>query len=597
MHSAYDENKGKLYSFCLLSLCLIFIIPLFLPVYDNGVEGLEKSINNFVYIGCSLFIFSSLIYSVKKKIWVKPQYLNTQILVLLCLMIPLLWQDISSTKGVLRLIGVVFGFIYFVSLFQVFSKNNIEKLQFVISLSGFFIISAAVVYILSIYGLIKLPFIIYTSFNQPNVVACYLLTCFLMTLFLYINKNKKHISAIFIIFLSVYACAFGFLLAIFNSQSAYLGIFLSVPLLFLSGVMNQRRLVIITVSILIGFMIHYSLDNKTILEAAWFNKSQHQISHENSQSQSTFSNIASEDFLNIRKEVSADINTRKSMWLITLNIIKDNWLKGNGYGNFERAYFDYQAEYYQKHNIYIVPDLSHPHNELLFWFVEGGIIPFTALLGYIFFILYLIVSNRKTNLAYMALLLPIAINAMLELPFYLYTLSWILFVTVWATFLIETGRHDKIELKSTVPLVSSASLFLIVSMTFFITNLYAIQALQKYYRTNDQQEIKVILSSIVNPVAISLRLKYIQLTGMLYRGLETGDKKILNESMQLAQEVFNYRPRPHIYKDMMHVYKVLGQEDNYKKILHQARYHFPLDTDFEKLAHEYHKQYLDNTDI
>lgn len=59
--------------------------------------------------------------------------------------------------------------------------------------------------------------------------------------------------------------------------------------------------------------------------------------------------------------------------------------------------------------------------------------------------------------------------------------------------------------------------------------------------------------------------------------------------MQLAQEVFNYRARPQIYKDMLHVYQELGQKENYETTLQQARYHFPLDTDFENLAREYHE--------
>ena len=575
MLSANNENSGKFYQFCVLSLYLIYLFPLFFPLYDNGVEGLEKSVNNLVYIGCSVFIFFSLVYVIKKKVWIKPQYLNLQILVLLCLIIPLLWQEPSSLRGVLRLLGVVFGFIYFISLFQAFNKNNIDKLQFILSLSGFFIICVAMVYIVAAYGIIKLPFHINIAFGQQNVLACYLLTCFLITLYLYIKKDKKYVNLLFVAFLSVYACAFGFLLAVFNSQSAYLAIFISVPLLFLSGVMNQKRLVLMMLSIFIGLMIHNSLKDKVILESALVENSQYQI--------------FKDDFLNIEKEITADISIRKNMWFITLNIIKDNWFKGNGYGNFERAYFDYQAEYYKRHNIYVVPNLSHPHNELLFWFVEGGVIPFTALLAYIFFILYLIIRHKKKNLAYMAMLLPIAINSMLELPFYLYTLSWILFVTVLAIFIIETGKQDEVRLKSTVPVLTMASLFLVASLTFFVTNLHAIQCLQKYYRTNDQQEIHEILSSIVNPVAISLRLNYIELMGMLYRGLQSGDEKILNDSMRLAQKVFNYRPRPQIYKDMLHVYQELGQKENYEKTLQQARNHFPRDTDFENLARENHE--------
>ena len=89
--------------------------------------------------------------------------------------------------------------------------------------------------------------------------------------------------------------------------------------------------------------------------------------------------------------------------------------------------------------------MDHPHNEILFWTVEGGIIP---LLGILFIVgsFLNIVWKAKKNRAwsYLVLLLPITIHLQLELPFYISAIHW--FTFIFLTFIVDAEHGKEYEI-------------------------------------------------------------------------------------------------------------------------------------------------------
>ncbi len=108
------------------------------------------------------------------------------------------------------------------------------------------------------------------------------------------------------------------------------------------------------------------------------------------------------------------IGSRSIIFEVSLDIFKTKPLLGYGYGGFERSFIDHFNQYTIAHPEAgnTIQRLSHPHNELLFWVIEGGII---ALLAFILFTTAYITTwlsiSRGKAFALFALLLPILLHS------------------------------------------------------------------------------------------------------------------------------------------------------------------------------------------
>ena len=137
-------------------------------------------------------------------------------------------------------------------------------------------------------------------------------------------------------------------------------------------------------------------------------------------------------------------NSRKTTYLLTLELIKENPAIGIGYGKFLKSFREHYAERKSTDpNIQLLGNnnMDHPHNEILFWTVEGGIVP---LLGILFIVgsFLNIVWKAKKNIAWsqIIVLLPITIHLQLELPFYISAIHW--FTFIFLTFIVD-AEHGK----------------------------------------------------------------------------------------------------------------------------------------------------------
>jgi O-antigen polymerase len=127
---------------------------------------------------------------------------------------------------------------------------------------------------------------------------------------------------------------------------------------------------------------------------------------------------------------SAEIHTEYSaskrigIYLISGELVKQSPFFGHGLGSFESVWQYQKADFQQRHPDYELIDdyVSHPHNELLFWQVEGGLLASTGILVS-FFTILLIAWQSKARYA-IALLFPFAFHNQVELPFHISATAW-----------------------------------------------------------------------------------------------------------------------------------------------------------------------------
>jgi O-antigen polymerase len=146
-------------------------------------------------------------------------------------------------------------------------------------------------------------------------------------------------------------------------------------------------------------------------------------------------------------------SARRVIYSVSLDLVKEKPLLGNGIGSFPKIWADKVSQFNKEHKVASVPQktLTHPHNEVLFWFIEGGII---SVIGIFIIIIMIGITLYHCGLsrggAYASLILPISLHTQVEIPFYVSSVHWFLWL-----FLIFIGLRHQREI-ITIKLTKSA---------------------------------------------------------------------------------------------------------------------------------------------
>ncbi|ART81767.1 hypothetical protein CBP31_03310 [Oceanisphaera profunda] len=133
--------------------------------------------------------------------------------------------------------------------------------------------------------------------------------------------------------------------------------------------------------------------------------------------------------------VYGELGVRYEIWRTTLGLIVQNLWLGVGYGQFEPAYYAEAGRLLATSGaVPAMPgNLAHPHNEILMWWVEGGVITLLAWLLLAWGVLR--VGWRLSageRLAMIALCLPLFAHLMSEYPLGHSAVHWVwLLVLLW----------------------------------------------------------------------------------------------------------------------------------------------------------------------
>jgi len=126
----------------------------------------------------------------------------------------------------------------------------------------------------------------------------------------------------------------------------------------------------------------------------------------------------------------------------SLRMIMEKPFLGWGYGRFQHDFLHSFADWRAAQPInqpdivepFITQNYSHPHNELLLWGVEGGLLPVIAILAFAGWVGWRLWRHGSMGerVLLAALIAPLAIHSMTEYPSYHSQASWL-------SFLIFTG--------------------------------------------------------------------------------------------------------------------------------------------------------------
>jgi O-antigen polymerase len=159
----------------------------------------------------------------------------------------------------------------------------------------------------------------------------------------------------------------------------------------------------------------------------------------------------------------------------------------------------------------------HPHNELLLWGVEGGLLPMLAMIGFAGWVTWRIWSRgpRGERLLMTVLPLPLVLHALTEFPFYYSLGHWLAFLLILGMIGDRCWPTREKTMGFGAPLRVGIILAVPLLWGFMMTHLHALWQI-KLVIDRQGRDISS-LERIVNPLGIGYEIDYLQMNYDLHR--------------------------------------------------------------------------------
>lgn len=474
------------------------------------------------------------------------------------MLIPLFTHgDVPVDIGVPRFIGLAGGLLLLFALSQL-QLSRQQRFSFLYLLLGAVLVEALfalVQYYLLGYGnwigynyVINRP---YGIFQKDSVLSSFMALGATIALFLLLvdvasRRGVRLALNCAVVFFS------GLLLVVIQSRSGQIGLLLSGTILFLLLFKHQQKYAWLTISLLVCGLA------SGVVSYLW-------LSH----GRGLDSYIATIDF-------------RLVYWRHCLDLFFEHPLFGVGYGMFERSFVDsyYAIPATISGKSLIEANLDHPHNEILYWMVEGGIVALFGLLimlagwGYMLFR-----APRPERLALFALPLPLFFHAMVEYPFYHSTAHWLALIwLLWFTD-AESEQQTVMPLQNWLLLRAMAILIPLITVPFMLTGLHTSWLITQYERGGMKEP--ALLNKVINPVPWYSRFMYDVISARLMMALESGNQSELQAYVDWAKEFVNLTPRANVYFNAALALDAMGQHDEAIRWRAEGQRLFPADPIFK----------------
>lgn len=545
-------------------LALLFLISPFYLASSLGGTGFDLPFNITVWAAATLVIAYSVWYFCgQDKLILPANYKGLLALPVGILLAAALAGVKEPITWLFRITYVMAGVIFLFGLFQ-FRLKNTDRILLLIAfatlLHGLF----------GIIQLFQLPIltswiprtqtIIATSvFQQVNVLASFLVTGILICLYLCLRPvayKRLYLKVFLLITISI---------------ATYVTVSTGSRIGLLSGVLGLLML-------LIAYRKQVSKNWKTVVSAlviitiaSWLAKEGlHQT--------------LDKSYRLVDAQYS---DQRLSIYRISIDVFSAAPIRGHGIGSFLEKFGIASSTFYQQHPNAKMPNyLAHPHNELLQWTIEGGLLALMGILIAIISVLWFASNQKKQRLlAYLALLLPITFHTQVEHPFYISSFHWF----VWLILLFALLNHYPIIKQN---LLSRAARFTLhglaivlalVSLLFLWQTVHAQQQLFDYIKQRQQTpELDRALSNLY----YKKYAEQILMRSYLYDAIQKRDNEKLTQIVIWFESELAKKPELKLFEDVINGYYALEKEQVRCEVINKSLLYYPANTVLQELKNE-----------
>ena len=288
----------------------------------------------------------------------------------------------------------------------------------------------------------------------------------------------------------------------------------------------------------------------------------------------------------VTTRVHDKLNTETARWEIyrvSLSLISEQPHAGHGAGSFERSYREKAAELYQANpeSISYLPAnrVAHPHNELLFWWVQTGwLLPMSAILVVLIYAFYL--RDRSNAYRYPALViaLPLLMHSNTELPLW-QSLVHCLLLAIAAGLLARNARLIVFNTDSLVMHTVKRSTLLtagILCIGLSAHGLFTNTVLWHYRQ--DPYEHSNLLTWVGHPLLLKTNYDFEFHRQLFNAGVETGNTTALAMFRSWANQARYRYPTAQLYQGLVWANYWLEDRPESSRIQQEAEYLFPFES-------------------
>ena len=470
----------------------------------------------------------------------------------LLLSIPLIYPDSSFAQSSFRMLGLWAGLLIFVVLQQYDLRGSklfavltivvigiwIECLRYwSIMLTDYF--AAGQVWSDYKFGM-------YGIFQQRNVFASFTATGLVISAYLITQYKQQKLGRIFLVIHLLAPIMMYQILVSSASRAgwygAVLGVVLILPLMYRTA--GWKVVVLWAFSWVLGYELSQFL-------------------------------VSAGGFVVPDKDILALEGPRTYLFPQTILMILSKPLLGFGYGTFESSYLHFIADQYAMGKTAMPPleETFHPHNELLFWGAEGGLVPLAGLLLAAWAVWRTIWKLEfYERLAIIGVFFPLVLHSQVEYPFYASMMHWMTFIILifYADSLTNVREVQAIGSYKSLQLVG---IVMPVFTTWFLVT--TIQTGTIYSRFQSRQLPLAAFSEISNAMVWRNHLNWALYSSALMTGRERDQPELIREYINWAPRMISEQPRPQFYEYWILAHLSLEETDEADLLIAEFRHLFP----------------------
>jgi len=537
-----------------LLISSVFILAPFYSQHSPGGEGLNIPYNSVVWLAAIVCICAASFQILLKTTLVLPRYWLAMAALPIGLLISgFIVETILPTQWLFRIGYVLGGFLFFIALFQFqLKRRHLENILYSLCLAATIHSLIAFTQTMGWHFTSLIPRTASNApisiFQQVNVHASYLVTGFLLALYLATCPSIKSRHWVFkLILIATVLCTITMLLNI-SSRASLVAFAVATPLLIIAryqAFCAQRRFSAVLIAAFTFGVLAGSIQ---------------------------FDGVAKYE----TKVDSQRVHARTYIYDLSWQIFQQNPVFGHGLGSFKQVFQEAKIDYPHSDKLGPAP-YTHPHNELFFWLIESGII---SLLGIIIALVATVVAMLKLGwrrgLSYFALLFPISFHSQVELPFYHSSALWFL----WVFFLFMVHKH---RVRATPVLLSAAAdkllkgctaISCIGLITFFLHSLISLSGLVHfiYGGKTDYNYLRVASNNLYYQ-----DLAYnVSLTRGLYIDIALGEQKRSVNYIDWAEAELVKHPTPSTINNLALAYVYTQQPKLALTLMEKAVKMYPV---------------------
>ncbi|HID9471721.1 TPA: Wzy polymerase domain-containing protein [Serratia liquefaciens] len=269
---------------------------------------------------------------------------------------------------------------------------------------------------------------------------------------------------------------------------------------------------------------------------------------------------------------------RLTYWQEALDMIAERPWLGWGYGHFQ---YDFLHHFYTTHSSGMESvAISHPHNEILLWGVEGGLLSLSGIALIVWGLWRLLRHSRPVPLrpAPWLAALPILLHMMVEYPLYLSAAHSVLLLVILRV--SDLRRRLRLPSHSQLPLRLTTAGIAALMVPYLLNGLHSALIITAVEKSGLRQFGP--MSQVITPTPWQVRYDYDMQLRQLLQYPQTRNMATLLSYQQWAENEIRVRPDANIYINLMAVSRLLQQPQRAADLQRQAKRLFPHDARFEE---------------